>query len=950
MSADPATLDPSNQPGDEHAKDRPLVDDIRLLGSLLGDTIKEQEGEGFFELVESIRQISVRFYREDDKTARTQLTDLLRSLTPTESVVVIRAFSYFSHFANLAEDEHHIRRTRAHDIAGSPPREGSLAHCLIRLVNNKISPDEIYGLLERTLISPVLTAHPTEIRRRSTMRRELQMAELLDKLDRGGWTRDERHETLDKLRRAILGLWQTNLLRQSKMTVLDEVTNGLSYYDYTFLKEVPRLHEALADRLDELTNPNRNSQSGQPGPPQPAPNIPSFLKVGSWIGGDRDGNPFVTEHVLRETLTQHGAKILTYYDVELEKLQQELALSSILVATSPELDELAGPDDTTANHHVAEPYRRAIAHIRDRLGATLSTLTQPIGATTTTQSENGYETPAAFLADLDTIHNSLWENGSQQLTRGRLRLLRRTVRCFGFHLARLDLRQNSSVHENTVAELLEVVRPGTAYAELGEDARVELLSRELSEARPLVRPRWSYSEAAASELGILEAARQGRQRFGEDAIVTSIVSNTENPSDLLEVAILLKEAGIVSPEGACGVDIVPLFETIADLRNCVATMDRLLGVPAYRRLVDARGGIQEVMLGYSDSNKDGGYLTSGWELYKAETRLIELFKRHGVRLRLFHGRGGTVGRGGGPSYQAILAQPAGAVDGQIRMTEQGEIISSKYTNPQLGRRNLEILVAATLEATLMPHAAPVEDVNNSARSGGFGEMGEIVDDLSSRAFSAYRALVYETPDFAKYFRHSTVINEIATLNIGSRPASRRSLDRIEDLRAIPWVFSWSQSRVMLPGWYGVGSAISAWCDEHVGGMEKLQALFRSSPFFRTQISNIDMILAKANLAIARRYSELVENAALRDQVAAQIETEHKRTVDAVLAIAGTERLLEQNPLLERSIQNRFPYLDPLNHLQVELLRAHRAGNDDPKILRGIQLTINGIAAGLRNSG
>ncbi len=459
--------------------------------------------------------------------------------------------------------------------------------------------------------------------------------------------------------------------------------------------------------------------------------------------------------------------------------------------------------------------------------------------------------------------------------------------------------------------------------------------------RPLVSPHHAYSEETAKELAIFDQARRVRETYGKGCIAHAIVSNSRNPSDLLGLMVLLKEAGIVTARPGDGVNIVPLFETIDDLRRCVEVMDRLLGVPRYRRLVDGLGGIQEIMLGYSDSNKDGGYVTSGWELYKAEVGLVALAKRHGIRLRLFQGRGGTVGRGGGPSYDAILAQPPGAVNGQIRLTEQGEIISSKYTNPEVGRRNLEVRVAATLEASL---THPSQDAVPAPFT-------EAMEQLSALAFRAYRTLVFETPGFEDYFRAATVIDEISTLNIGSRPASRRKRGSLKDLRAIPWVFSWSQCRIMLPGWYGLGSAVTAWLAEHPNdGLPRLRAINAEWPFFRTLLSNMDMVLAKTNMGIAGRYAALVEDADLRATIFARIAVERAATIRALLEITENDELLAANPLLARSIQNRFPYLDPLNHLQVELLKAHRARSDDPKVLRGLQLTINGISAGLRNSG
>jgi phosphoenolpyruvate carboxylase len=949
MTTAAAVHDPVSRMMTGPEKDQPLENDIRLLGKLLGDTVREQEGDELFGLIENIRRAAVRFYRRDDPSGRAEMTDLVSTLDPHQAIVVTRAFSYFSHFANMAEDEHHIRRTRAHTIAGSPPRPGSVAHALARMLETGWTADDIAAFLNDALISPVLTAHPTEVRRQATMRRELQMAELLDKLDRGGWTEEERQELLDKLRRAVLGLWQTNLLRQTKLNVLDEVENGLSYYDYTFFKEVPRLHESLSDQLNTIRSGHELQETHLHAglPPRPEDQgLDCFLRIGSWIGGDRDGNPFVTDDILRETLDRHARKIIGYYQSELAKLEGELSLSSRLVNVSPELTALADQYGEDNVHLDVEPYRRAIIVIRKRLAATEARLLGQ--ASEPANDQPAYERAADFAADLDTIRASLLENGSGRLTRGRLRYLRRAVDCFGFHLASLDLRQNSAVHEQVIAELFAAVRPELDYTALDEDARIELLCGELQEPRPLVRRDWDYSDVTKRELAILDCAAGGRARLGPSAITTSIISNTESVSDLLELAVLLKEAGLLTPADTPGLQIVPLFETIADLRNCTGIMDRLLSLPAYRRLLEARGNVQEVMLGYSDSNKDGGYLTSGWELHKAEEKLIDLFDKRGVRLRLFHGRGGAVGRGGGPSYEAILAQPEGAVNGQFRMTEQGEIISSKYTNPHLGRRNLEILAAATMEASL-PRAPSANSMARSAPS--LPQARDVMESLSQAAFQAYCALVYETPGFADYFWHSTVINEIATLNIGSRPASRKTLGRIEDLRAIPWVFSWSQSRVMLPGWYGFGTAVARWCEAHpVDGMDILREVYETTPFFRTQISNIDMVLAKTDMAIARCYAELVEDADLREQIFQQIAAEHARAVEAILSITGHDRLLAENPMLERSIRNRFPYIDPLNHLQIDLLRKHRAGVDDPKVLRGIQLTINGIAAGLRNSG
>jgi phosphoenolpyruvate carboxylase len=910
-------------------KDQPLREDIRLLGRILGDTVREQEGEEIFAIVEKIRQTSIRFHRDDDTPARHHLEELLNGLSPERTVQIVRAFSYFSHLANIAEDRHHIRRTRTHAIAGSAPRPGTLARTFDRAREAGLPGADLRKLFEGALVSPVLTAHPTEVRRKSVLTREMEIAMLLEERDRRAPTPEEQAVSEEELRRTVLTLWQTSMLRQTKLTVLDEVANGLSYYDYTFLKELPRLYNELEDRLAAY------DPAGGP------VEVSSFLRMGSWIGGDRDGNPFVTADVLSKTVRLHSTRAFRFYLDELHELGAELSLASDIVQVTDEVTALVerSPDRSPTRH--LEPYRLAISGIYARVAATAAAkggheaLRHPLG------DAPAYADAAEFKADLDAIDRSLRQHGSTILARGRLRSLRRAVGCFGFHLASIDLRQNSDVHERTVAELLEAVAPGTNYKALDEAARVAVLRRELGTARPLVSPYVTYSEETQGELAVFRAAAQAHAVFGRDVIRTAIISKGQSVSDCLELAVLLKEVGLVRAGGHSVVNIVPLFETIQDLRKAASTMDALLSLPDYKALVDSLGGEQEVMLGYSDSNKDGGFVTSGWELYKAEIELIEVFRRHGVRLRLFHGRGGSVGRGGGPSYDAILAQPGGAVQGQIRITEQGEIISSKYSNPEVGRRNLEILAAATVEASLLQpqKRAPREDYLAT------------MEMLSATAFRAYRSLVYETPGFEDYFWNSTVITEIATLNIGSRPASRKKTRSIEDLRAIPWVFSWAQCRLMLPGWYGFGTAVKSWlADNPNDGLARLQAMYRDWPFFRTLLSNMDMVLSKSSIAIASRYAQLVPDEALREAIFPRIRAEWEAAVESLLAIMNQKQLLESNPLLARSIRNRFPYLDPLNHVQVELLKAHRGDGSDQQVLQGIQLTINGISAGLRNSG
>ena len=915
-------------------KDQPLRDDVRLLGRLLGDTVREQEGLEVFERVEQIRRLALRFHRDDDPAARTEMEAVLRDLPREGSNMVVRAFSYFSHLANIAEDQHHIRRARAHARAGAAPREGSLALALARALAVGIDAARLRDFFAGAQVRPVLTAHPTEVQRKSILDCQWKIARLLDERDRTELSPEEQTEHDEALRRAVLRLWQTRMLRRAKLSVMDEVSNALSFYDMTFLRELPRLYNACEDHLAGAV-PGWEAQGMN--------ELPAFLSPGSWIGGDRDGNPFVTAEVLDAAMRAQSRKAIGFLLEQLHQLGAELSTTTSLISVPDvELMRLAEQSPDRSPHRADEPYRRAIAGFYARLAATALQLDQLEAPRHAVAAAEPYASAAEFGADLDVLHRSLLSHKAGLLGRGRLRRLRHAVRIFGFHLAPLDLRQNSDVHARTVAELLAVARPGSDYLARDEDARIALLLEELATPRPLTAPGVNYSDETRNELAIFHTAQSIHRRYGRAAIENVIISKTDGVSDILEVAVLLKEVGLLRPlEHALDVNIVPLFETIEDLANAGPIMDSLLAIPLYSRLLGSRRALQECMLGYSDSNKDGGFLTSGWALYRAEIALTQVFARHGITLRLFHGRGGSVGRGGGPSYQAILAQPQGAVQGQIRITEQGEVIASKYANPELGRRNLEILAAATLEATLLGHQ------HDAPRP----EFLAAMEELSAAACAAYRQMVYETPGFEQYFWESTVIAEIAALNIGSRPASRKPSTAIEDLRAIPWVFSWAQCRLMLPGWFGFGAAVVTFRETHgAAGMELLAEMNREWGFFRALLSNMDMVLGKSDIAIAERYSQLVKDEALRDAIFPRLKAEWQSSIDALLLITGQKELLDLNPLLKRSIRNRFPYLDPLNHIQIELLRRHRAGETDERVQRGIHLTINGVAAGLRNSG
>ncbi len=919
---------------DAAAKNKPLIDDIRLLGRILGDVIREQEGKEAFELIERVRQLSVAYRLKKDASAGRVLDRLLKNLSGDQTVSVIRAFSYFSHLANIAEDRHHVRRRMHHDAQGHL-QEGSLAMSFERLHKADIRAADVAQTLQHAYIAPVLTAHPTEVQRKSILDAERAIAELVGERDEIR-TEGKRRDNEALIRARVTQLWQTRMLRYTKLTVADEIENALSYYQSTFLREIPRLYREIEDSLRGHT-------------------VPSFLRMGNWIGGDRDGNPNVSAATLRQALARQSEVALRFYLTEVHELGAELSTSNMLAPVTPEMRALAEASPDRNPHREDEPYRRALVGVYSRLAATLHDLTGTEALRHAVPPQNPYPGPAEFLADLKVIEASLHSHHAGALVGPRLTPLQRAVQVFGFHLATVDLRQSSDKHEAVIAELLKIARIEPDYSALDETARQALLLKLLNDARPLRVRGAAYSELAVGELAIFEAAVEMLARYGREALRHYIISHTETVSDLLEVLLLQKESGLLTgtlDDGATNaLIVVPLFETIGDLRNASEIMQGFYALPGITELVKRSGGEQDIMLGYSDSNKDGGFFTSNWELYRAELALVSVFdplgKDPGITLRLFHGRGGTVGRGGGPSYQAILAQPPGTVKGQIRLTEQGEVIGSKYANPEIGRRNLETLVAATLEATLLhpTKSAPKAFLDAAAQ-------------ISDASYAAYRKLVYETPGFTDYFFSATPIREIAELNIGSRPASRKSTRAIEDLRAIPWGFSWGQCRVALPGWCGFGSAIEAFLDgtaaERKTRLDLLQRMHKQWPFFRTLLSNLDMVMAKSDLRIAARYVELVEDKRLGKRIFAAVRAEWESTQAALSLITGETNRLQSNPALARSIEHRFPYLDPLNHLQVELMRRyrHRKENDpvNERVQRGIHISINGIAAGLRNTG
>ncbi|MET3761598.1 phosphoenolpyruvate carboxylase [Sphingomonas sp. UYEF23] len=881
--------------------------DIRFLGKLLGDVIRNYGGEALYARTESIRAASVDRHRTKNGDGGREADLGLDALSLDETLDFVRGFMLFSMLANLAEDRQGVAAEQGADLAAA----------LERLAGEGIDKAQVMDLLHHALIAPVLTAHPTEVRRKSMIDHRNRIAALMRLRDADVHETPDGDDVEEAILRQIALLWQTRVLRRERLYVTDEVEIALSYLRDVFLPALPALYQRWDRALGER--------------------VPSFLKPGSWIGGDRDGNPFVTADSLKTALAKASEAVLGYYLDAVHALGAELSISTNLAPADDAVIALADASGDTAESRSDEPYRRALSGIYARLAATHLALTGKPAPRAAALKGERYADPQAFRADLVTIARALRSGGGALSSGGALGRLIRACETFGFHLATLDLRQNSAVHERVVAELLKVAGVEADYLSLNESQRVSLLRHELSNARPLASPFADYSDETKSELAIVRAAAEAHATYGPACIVQHIVSMAQSVSDLLELNILLKEVGLyrggATPSAA--IMAVPLFETIGDLEAAPGIMTEWFSLPEVRGITAARS-FQEVMIGYSDSNKDGGYLTSTWSLSKASTALKGVFAGAGVGMQLFHGRGGAVGRGGGSAFAAIRAQPSGTVQGRIRITEQGEVIAGKYGTRDSAITNLEAMASATLLASLEPDALSAADTRRFSAA---------MDTLSASAFEAYRGLVYGTEGFRTFFRQMTPIVEIAGLKIGSRPASRTKSDKIEDLRAIPWVFSWAQARVMLPGWYGVGQALSSFEDKGL-----LAEMAQGWPFFAASLANMEQVIAKSDMDIAARYATLVEDRALADAIFPRIVGGWQQAHDGLLEITGQTRLLQAHPALDASIRLRLPYIEPLNLLQIELIKRRRAGDEDERIGEGILLSINAIATALRNSG
>jgi phosphoenolpyruvate carboxylase len=941
---------------------------IHFLGDLLGDVIREQAGPAAFDLEERVRGLAKDLRAIDpgqpDAAERraalqAEIQRLVADMPSDQMRALIRSFSTYFALVNLSEQLQRVwvLRDRAHRHPGEPRTESIMA-AVSELKQAGVDPQAIQRWLDSAQILPVFTAHPTEARRRTTLEKLRRIADMLER-ESAGLAALDPDDANRLIVEEIVGLWQSDEVRIVRPTVLDEVKNGLYYFEASLFDLIPRLYRELERALREHY-------------PEHGWRVPAVLRFGSWMGGDRDGNPFVTPEVTIETVRLLRLAGLRRQISAIEELSHRLGQSIRQVAISAELQESLNADaqrfpavaDLLSHRNPYEPYRQKCTYIREKLLRSLDYAAKhaPDWGSAEPLPPEGmfYHRAGELLNELLVMERSLHANAGAAVADGALHNLIRQVEVFGLHVATLDIRQHSERHTSALAEVLKAVGVCDDYTALDEAARVELLAREVADPRPLIPTRLAYTPETIETIQTFRTVAAILEQLSPEALQTYVISMTRGVSDMLAVLLFAKEAGLYQPDiGLSRLNIVPLFETGADLAGCAAIMGQALELPIYREQVRLRGNHQEIMIGYSDSNKDVGFAAANWALYQAQRALRDLAAEQGVGLRLFHGRGGAIGRGGGPANQAILAQPPGSIGNQIKITEQGEVIADRYGLPALAHRHLEQVVNAVLRAGFAPHAdAPPE----------WEHALEQLADISRRH---YRALVYENKNFLPYYHTATPIAEISRLKIGSRPASRKNSGRIEDLRAIPWVFSWMQSRHTLPGWYGLGYALETFVAGGRGWgigdgsdtpiphppsptpLALLQDMYQRWPFFRSMIDSAQMILGKADLQVAARYAELTPDPAVAREIFGAIQEEYARTSRLIAQVAQIGQLLDGSPVLQKSIARRNPYIDPMSYVQVELLRRLRADPDGPEHLvleDAILLSISGIAAGLKNTG
>jgi phosphoenolpyruvate carboxylase len=904
---------------------RTLSKDIYLLGGLLGDAIRAQAGEAAFALEEEVRALGKAF-RAGKQDAGEELAALVAGLGPDDTSLLIRAFTSYFQLINLSEDSERVRRIRRREAENGPaPRRGSIAESVGILKARGLSASELQALLNRASVRLVMTAHPTEARRRTVIDKQARLFRVLRDLDERNTLPREEARVRTRVASTVAELWSSNEVRAIQPTVIDELQAGLVHFRSTLVHVLPQIYRDLEEALKEHY-------------PDDEFVVPPFLNFGSWVGGDRDGNPNVTPALTAEALGVMRHHAIEFLEGRLLELAGRISVSTLVTGPVPGLvaliDENAArfPDlaaDLEGRNH-DEPYRRALTLMRERLRAARR------------REPGAYVSADELVLDLRTIEQTLVDQGEPLIVLGDLHDVIRQVEVFGFHFARLDVRDHSRRHETALAEVLKLTGVASDYSALEEEQKIELLCAEIAQPRPLIPLSLEALSQDARE--VIETFRLIHELItGEHrgAIRTYIISAAETPSDVLEVLLLMKESQLADPGGAHTLlEIAPLFEQGASLAAAKETMARLLAMPVYRTAVQSWGDAQEVMIGYSDSNKEIGYLASSWALYAAQVELSRLFEAHGVDFTFFHGRGGSIGRGGGPTNVAILAQPPGTVRGRIKLTEQGEVVSARYSIPEIAHRELELVAGAVLVSAI----------------GGLGQgepprMGKYqaaIAQMADWSQCAYRELVYGDPEFIAFFHQATPIEELSQLKLGSRPARRTASSRIEDLRAIPWVFSWTQSRILLPGWFGLGTALAQGRDAF--GIELLREMDAQWPFFSAMLANAELALAKADMPIAERYVQLVEPETLRDRIWDRIRCEYALTREMLLAVTNQEKLLDRDPVLQRSIERRNPYVDPLSFIQLDLLRRLRTEGRPEALQRPVLLAINGIAGALKNTG
>lgn len=910
--------------------------DVRFLGNILGEVLVHQGGNELLDIVEKIRETSKSLRSVFLPELFADFKRIISTLEPDIRHQVIRAFAIYFQLVNIAEQNHRIRRKRDYErSAGESVQPGSIESAVQDLKERNITFEEVQEILESLSLELVMTAHPTEAMRRAILDIHKRIADDVMQLDNPTLTFREREQLREKLLNEVITLWQTDELRDRKPTVLDEVRNGMYYFHETLFHILPEVYQELERCLTKYY-------------PGHHWHVPTYLRFGSWIGGDRDGNPSVTADVTWRTLEMQRKLAIREYQRILREFMKYLSFSSSIVNVSDELLQSIEKDREHVTlkkmeiwHNEKEPYRVKLVYMLAKMSHILDE--------NMTGGER-YQTPEEFIEDLKIIDRSLRFHFADYVADTYIQKLIRQAELFGFHTATLDIRQHSQEHENAMAEILRKMNVTQDYAQLSEDEKIELLNNLLNDPRPLTTPYQEYSDSTEECLEVYRTVFRAQQEFGVKCISSYLISMAEGASDILEVMVFAKEVGLFRKDNDGSViatlQAAPLFETIDDLHAAPDIMRKLFSLPIYREAVSAMNELQEIMLGYSDSNKDGGAITANWELQVALKEITAVANEFGIKVKYFHGRGGSLGRGGMPLNRSILAQPASTIAGGIKITEQGEVISSRYSLKGIAYRSLDQATSALITASLNARYPEKESTEK--------EWEVISSSISAVSQKKYQDLIFRDPDFLAFFKESTPLPEVGELNIGSRPSKRKNSDRFEDLRAIPWVFAWTQSRYLLPAWYAAGTGLQSFYQGKEENMKVLQQMYTSYPFFTSLIDTLQMALAKADLIIAKEYSLMTKDDQARERIFGLIQEEFKLTKELVLKITGQQDILDNQPVLQESIRLRNPYVDPLSYLQVQLLNELRElreqEQDDPDLLREVLLTINGIAAGLRNTG